>query len=78
MEDGELVLTRPSPGRILRLAFKAPLVLYRLWLGWLLGERFVLLTHIGRRTGRTRTLAGPRAPDPPADAGRGDDRCLPA
>lgn len=46
---------RRSPGLILRLAFKAPMVLYRLRLGWLLGERFILLTHTGRRTGRARS-----------------------
>ena len=29
---------------------RAPVYLYRWRLGWLLGKRFVLLTHIGRRT----------------------------
>jgi len=47
------VSARP-PGRLLRLVFKAPVVLYRLHLGWLLGERFILLTHTGRQTGRAR------------------------
>lgn len=42
------------PSRLLRLLFKAPIVLYRLRMGWLLGSRFLLLTHTGRRTGRTR------------------------
>jgi deazaflavin-dependent oxidoreductase (nitroreductase family) len=32
--------------------FKMPLILYRLGLGWMLGNRFMLLTHQGRRTGR--------------------------
>ena len=32
--------------------FKLPLILYRLHLGWLLGKRFMLLTHIGRRSGK--------------------------
>lgn len=31
--------------------FKLPLVLYRLHLGWLLGTRFMQLTHVGRRSG---------------------------
>ena len=35
---------------ILRL----PLFLYRLRLGWLLGKRFMLLTHLGRRSGKVR------------------------
>ena len=34
--------------------FKSPLFLYRLGLGWLLGRRFMLLTHVGRYTGKVR------------------------
>ncbi len=34
--------------------FKSPLLLYRLGLGWLFGKRFMLLTHIGRRSGKVR------------------------
>lgn len=34
--------------------FKSPLFLYQLGLGWMLGRRFMLLTHIGRRSGRVR------------------------
>ena len=34
--------------------FKLPILLYRLGLGWLLGHRFMLLTHIGRRSGKVR------------------------
>jgi deazaflavin-dependent oxidoreductase (nitroreductase family) len=30
------------------------LPLYRLRLGWLLGRRFMLITHVGRRSGKTR------------------------
>lgn len=32
--------------------FKSPLLLYRLGLGWILGKRFMLLTHLGRRSGK--------------------------
>lgn len=32
--------------------FKLPLLLYRLRLGWLLGKRFMQLTHVGRRSGK--------------------------
>lgn len=32
--------------------FKLPIFLYRLQLGWLLGKRFVQITHIGRRSGK--------------------------
>jgi deazaflavin-dependent oxidoreductase (nitroreductase family) len=31
---------------------KMPLILYRLGLGWMLGKRFMLLTHVGRRSGK--------------------------
>lgn len=34
--------------------FKLPILLYRLKLGWMLGNRFMLLTHIGRHSGRVR------------------------
>ncbi len=40
------------PGRVLRGLLRAPVILYRAHLGWLLGQRFLLLTHTGRRTGR--------------------------
>ncbi len=36
----------------LRFAFRLPLALYRWRLGWLLGHRFVLVTHRGRRSGQ--------------------------
>jgi deazaflavin-dependent oxidoreductase (nitroreductase family) len=35
----------------LRLAFRVPIYLYRLDLGWLLGHRFLLLVHRGRKSG---------------------------
>ena len=34
--------------------FKLPLLLYRLRLGWLLGKRFMRITHVGRRSGKVR------------------------
>jgi deazaflavin-dependent oxidoreductase (nitroreductase family) len=34
--------------------FKLPLILYRLRLGWILGHRFLQLTHVGRRSGKVR------------------------
>ncbi len=30
--------------------FKSPIFLYRLGLGWLFGHRFMMLTHVGRRS----------------------------
>jgi deazaflavin-dependent oxidoreductase (nitroreductase family) len=41
------------PGRILRAVLRAPATLYDWRLGWLLGHRFVRLSHTGRRSGRT-------------------------
>lgn len=34
--------------------FKLPVILYQLRLGWLLGKRFMQITHVGRRTGKVR------------------------
>ena len=42
------------PRGLARLALRLPIWLYRLGLGGLLGTRFVLLTHSGRKTGRER------------------------
>jgi deazaflavin-dependent oxidoreductase (nitroreductase family) len=34
--------------------FKLPIILYRLHLGWMLGMRFLQITHVGRRSGKVR------------------------
>ena len=39
----------------MRRAFRAPIWLYRCKLGWMLGHRFLLLIHTGRRTRRRRS-----------------------
>ena len=45
----------PKPPRgFKRLFFRAPVWCYRLGCGWLLGKRFLLLTHTGRRSGLPR------------------------
>ncbi|MBN1536528.1 MAG: nitroreductase family deazaflavin-dependent oxidoreductase [Anaerolineales bacterium] len=38
------------PKGLVRWFFRAPIILYRLNLGWILGERFLLLTHTGRKS----------------------------
>lgn len=38
----------------MRLLWRAPIWLYRLGLGWLLGKRFLLLRHTGRKSGLGR------------------------
>jgi deazaflavin-dependent oxidoreductase (nitroreductase family) len=51
-------MTRPTPRTpttgLRRALFRAPILLYRAHVGWLLGSRFVLIEHIGRTTGRVR------------------------
>jgi deazaflavin-dependent oxidoreductase (nitroreductase family) len=42
------------PDGLVRLAWRAPLWLYRLGLGWLLGRRFMRLHHVGRVSGAPR------------------------
>ncbi len=42
------------PQGMARLAFRFPILLYRMGLGNFLGTRFLLLTHIGRKTGMDR------------------------
>jgi deazaflavin-dependent oxidoreductase (nitroreductase family) len=41
----------PSKG-LLRLALRMPIYFYRWHLGWILGKRFLMLTHYGRKTGK--------------------------
>ena len=45
-------MRRRRPGAVARLLLRAPARLYDWRLGWLLGERFLRVTHVGRRTGR--------------------------
>lgn len=44
----------PHPSGFLRLVMRFPIFLYRLNLGWLLGKRFLLLEHRGRKSGIIR------------------------
>lgn len=45
------IVDRP-PSKALRFGLRLPIWLYRLRLGWLLGNRFLLLTHTGRTSGK--------------------------
>lgn len=49
-------LSQPPRTRLQRALSRAPIWLYRLGLGGLLGRRFVLLTHTGRNSGRPRQV----------------------
>jgi deazaflavin-dependent oxidoreductase (nitroreductase family) len=42
------------PTGLMRLVWRAPVWLYRLRLGWILGNRFIAVNHIGRKTGLPR------------------------
>lgn len=42
------------PKGLLRLGFRLPVYFYRLGLGCLMGKRFVLIHHVGRKTGLPR------------------------
>ncbi len=44
-------LVDTPPGKALRFGLRLPIWLYRLHLGWLLGNRFLMLTHTGRKSG---------------------------
>ncbi len=52
-EPGGGIFRKP-PGRITRWLFRAPLYLYRVGLGRMLGRRTVLLEHTGRKSGLPR------------------------
>jgi deazaflavin-dependent oxidoreductase (nitroreductase family) len=43
-----------SPTGIKRLLFRSPIPLFRARLGFLLGRRFLMLEHTGRKSGQTR------------------------
>ncbi|MCL4507750.1 MAG: nitroreductase family deazaflavin-dependent oxidoreductase [Chloroflexi bacterium] len=45
---------RPKPRGLMRIGLRIPIFLYRIKLGWLLGQRALLLTHIGRKSGQAR------------------------
>lgn len=50
-----MAATKPAPPTgITRILFRLPIWLYRVNLGWLLGGRFLLLNHIGRKSGQVR------------------------
>ena len=42
------------PSKALRFGLRLPIWLYRSHLGWLLGSRFLMLTHTGRKSGKLR------------------------
>ena len=68
--------------RVSRLALRAPIGVYRMGLGGLLGKRFLLLEHTGRRSGLPRRtvlevveIGGDEAPVVVSGYGEGSDWC---
>ncbi len=60
-----MTTTPYRPGPLLRAVFRAPVRLYDWHAGWLLGHRFLRLTHVGRRSGRRyRTVVEVLRTDP--------------
>ena len=47
-------MPRKPPTGLSRILFRLPIGRYRLRLGWVMGDRFVLLHHIGRKSGLPR------------------------
>ncbi|MGI5273242.1 nitroreductase family deazaflavin-dependent oxidoreductase [Nonomuraea sp. CA-218870] len=52
----EIIATPERPSGLRRALFRLPIHLYRLRLGWLMGGRFMLVTHTGRVSGRPRRV----------------------
>lgn len=50
----EKIRNAEPPRGLKRILFRLPIWLYRLKLGWLLGNRALLLIHTGRKSGLTR------------------------
>lgn len=48
------VVASSKPTGLLKLAFTLPRYLYRWHLGWVLGHLCLMITHVGRKTGRIR------------------------
>lgn len=54
LEQGKGRRLRESPPAVLKLAFKVPILIFRVGQGRLLGRRFLLLVHRGRKSGLER------------------------
>lgn len=52
----EITRKYSPPRGISRLLFRSPILLFEWGLGWIFGERLLLLNHIGRKTGQKRQV----------------------
>ena len=65
----KIVKNVQPPAGLSRLLFRMPIYVYRLGLGWLFGDRIMLLNHIGRVSGKQRqTVLEVVAHDPTDDS----------
>lgn len=53
MSSTPVPAARPA-GRLKTFLFKAPVWLYRAHLGWMFGNRLMMVTHVGRKSGLVR------------------------
>jgi deazaflavin-dependent oxidoreductase (nitroreductase family) len=53
MNDTNTQLKNPPKG-FARLLWRAPIWLFNAGLGWIFGKRFLLLNHVGRKSGKAR------------------------
>jgi deazaflavin-dependent oxidoreductase (nitroreductase family) len=49
-----MTITKRQPSGLLRFLFRMPILIYRMNLGFLFSERFLMLTHLGRKSGLPR------------------------
>jgi deazaflavin-dependent oxidoreductase (nitroreductase family) len=54
LEKNDMSAVPQPPHGCSRILYRAPIWLYRLGLGFLLGQRFLLLNHVGRQSGKAR------------------------
>ncbi|MEW6242649.1 MAG: nitroreductase family deazaflavin-dependent oxidoreductase [Chloroflexota bacterium] len=71
MKVEEFLLTRlvplDKPGPFFKWLFKAPILHYRLGLGWMVGKLFLVLTTTGRKSGKLRRTPLEYSYDPATD-----------
>jgi deazaflavin-dependent oxidoreductase (nitroreductase family) len=63
----EIVKNVQPPTGLTRLLFRVPIYFYRAGLGWIFGQRTLLLRHIGRISGKPRQAILDVAEHDPAD-----------
>ena len=56
---------RRTPGRLALVVFRMPLPLYRRGWGWMLGRTFLMLVHVGGKTGQPHDMVAMVLADDP-------------